>query len=635
MAAGIVIRLEGNYQLAADHQAAWQRRTAEAANLEHAVKSEWFAEAMPHAPAGTTQEALWACLSAFLSSALDRHGAQTLRLLAPDAVTDGAGDSGLTELLDRAIISCGANCDRPFVADAVRRFFSQATVARTAYLAQLLNATFTFFALTVDEVAARYLQAQPKPLSIFLDTNFIFGLLNLHVNPLEDVSEELIALIHDFHLPFKLYYHTETLCEIQRTIGPTHDFMRQHRYSQALSRAAVQSGRFSGIELRYHEINADTPISIDDFFAKFDHVPELLEALGCVVYRPHARELPSVEEKGPLIAEYDDFVKKARPERPKSYPALDHDIVVWWTIQKRRSRSVGTLLDVGALFLTADYLFYRFDWQKLRKRPALGTTVLPSQLLQFIRPFVSRTDELDRRLVEALSLPEFRAAGGDLNRVASRVLAVMATYADVAENTAAGILSNELLLGRLRDVADSPERLQEAVESELMRQNSEARTEVLRLRSELEEQRTAAAAALLEAETRAEGRLHDAIENEREERRQLEASYRDELAAEGQKQQGLEDRLAALERMQAAESQRRRRRTNIGLVAGATLIMAVTGVLFGWVSPFAPHPHRTVLLALSEAFWLVVLGGSLRRRWGLAGSLLIAIALAVTALIYY
>jgi hypothetical protein len=517
----------------------------------------------------------------------------------------------------------------------VRRFFSDTTPSRTAYLAQLLNATFTFFALTVDEIASQYLRSKLKPLSIFLDTNFIFGLLNLHVNPLEDVSAELISLIREHNLPFKLYYHTETLAEIRRTLDATHDFMRQFRYSQAVSRAAVSTGRVSGVELRYHEVNCKSPASVDDFFAKYSHVPELLKSLGCVVFRPNTRETPTVDQKGPLIAEYDDFVKKVRPGRPKAYPALDHDIVVWWTINVRRAAASGTMLDAGALFLTADYLFYRFDWQRLRKPGTLGAAVLPSQLLQFVRPFVPRGDELDKRLVEALSLPEFRAASGDLNRVASRVLGVMATYAELPEETAATILSDELLLRRLRPSADSPEKLQYAVENEITKQNAEARKQIAELQEELTQQQGRVQDILTDADKRVAARVEDAVSAARSERLAMESAHAQQLAQESAARHQLESRLAALEAREAVDRKRRQLHRRVAGLLLIALLAGLTTASFLRMPAFASHPHRSVLLGLSDSFWAVLGVALLTKRWVITGTLLTSIVLAVVTLIYY
>src|SRR5204862_7169545 len=110
----------------------------------------------------------------------------------------------------------------------------------------------------------------------------------------------------------------------------------------------------------------------------------LLASLGLTIYRESGAAAWSVTEKGQLIAQYDDFVKHERPARPKPYQALDHDIVLWLALSRLRTNK-RSVLDSGALFLTNDYLLYRFAWRHLRGHDEISGVVIPLQLLQILR----------------------------------------------------------------------------------------------------------------------------------------------------------------------------------------------------------------------------------------------------------
>src|SRR5215218_1072300 len=146
---------------------------------------------------------------------------------------------------------------------AVQQFFSVSTPRRTQYITQLLDGTFTFFALTVDKVTSAYLRGHMAPLNLFLDTNFIFDILGLHSNPLTDVSRELVEVIDKHNFPFTLYYHEATLSELQRTLKGLGAPLRGRTWRPALSRVAMRQPQLNDIERLYHEKNAESQLNVD------------------------------------------------------------------------------------------------------------------------------------------------------------------------------------------------------------------------------------------------------------------------------------------------------------------------------------------------------------------------------------
>jgi hypothetical protein len=636
---GTATRIDGHWSLIPAEQAKVDRQVDDARALEERVYKEWLSACPEVASSPDLGTVYRSALRRFTARVLERHGAQSASLLAPDRTESGAPTTTLQQELAAVVDSAPPNCDKQMLGDAVAAFFRTRSADRTEYLAQMLNSTFTCYALSVNDAAAAFLSSQLKPLKVFLDTNFIFGLINLHVNPVSDVSSELLTIIKDNKLPFQLYYHEETLKEIRRTIDSHHDRMRQFRYSPALSRAVVHSGRVGGIELKYHQLNAETPVSVDDFFAKFNHVDVILSSLGCKIYRPSKTATPTVDEKGPIIAEYDEFVKKSRPDRPRQYAALDHDIVVWLTLQRIRGNPKN-ILDSGALFLTADYSFFRFDWQILREHRKYGTAILPSQLLQLMRAFVS-DQKVDASLVSALSVPEFRASAPDFSFTVSHVIGVMATYADLDERTATQLLSSELLMSRIQHGEQSPEAIEAAIDSELLRENQELANqveEITRTSSDREREFSSEIDSLRQ-------RSDAALQIEREKSAadiaarsaELEQAIARARTAEATRDE-LEDRVSRLETRVEEGDERRKRSQTVATITGLALLLVIaTGVAFSAVHALSVHPRRALmepLVACLEcaALWMIV---STNHRWSRAFPLVLALATLVVGTIYY
>jgi len=291
-----------------------------------------------------------------------------------------------------------------------------------------------------------------------------------------------VDFIGSQRFPFRIYYHERTLDEIRRTLGHIGERLKGVRWTASLSRAALRVGTFSSIELKFHELNAMSHVDVDVFLERYErHLPELLERHGFKIYREPAGGA-SVEERGRLAAEYDDFIKKTRHQE-KPYATIDHDMSVWLSLQRLRKRG-RSVLESGAVFLTNDFLLYRFDRFVLTKKDGIQTVVMPGPLLQVLRPFGRSSEDFDRRFVATFGIPEFRTIHSDYASTSSRVLSYLATYADLPEETAVKILTNEVLIDRLRHVESTAPAFREAVESEMVKQNAALAGQLAAMREE-------------------------------------------------------------------------------------------------------------------------------------------------------
>jgi hypothetical protein len=514
-------------------QAEISQRVHDAHQLEELVRQEWLESFWKTHPGrdATADNELWACLQSYMARAFERHGAQTTLLLAPSAHLPADIDKTLRTYMREATSATCRTVSQQLAREAIRQFFVETTPARSRYIAQLLDGTFSFFAICVDEVTSAYLKTAIQPVSIFLDTNFVFGLLKLHDNPLNEVSEELVEAIREHQFPFKLYYHERTLREFQNAIYNIRERLLSYAWTQELSRAAIRTRSLSTIELRYHEANAHNPVDARAFLTKYQHVEELLKEKGFTVYREPQKGPAQIDqlekEQTLLIAKYNRFlVNRLGFDRAKAYRTIEHDMIVWQTVKYLRQRG-SSVLDIGALFLTADQNLYAFDWNEMRPEDGTGHVILPNQLLQLLRPFLVVTADFDKKFAATFAIPEFRTLASGYTSAAAKVLGYLTTLADVTEETASRILANEVLLGKLRDVAvDAPE-FKKAIDSEVIRDNEKLLRENEKLLESVTdtERRRAGTAAELDQKNR----LLDQHERLLREHEALVRAQRDEL----------------------------------------------------------------------------------------------------------
>lgn len=445
-----------------------EARVIEARQLEEDVKASWLAQvAGSHPELGA--EKLWGALRAYLAGAFRRHGIQAISLLDPEAEVAREHHASLGTILESVIHDPFQEAQRSAAREALSSFIStvRSDRKRGEYIAQLADGAFNYFSLTVAPEVSEKLRGKLNQLTLFLDTNFLFGILKLHANPQVDVSGELLEVIQKFKLPFRLRYHDATSREMSNTLYYFGGELGKRKWPQKISRAAIQSGALSGIELRYHQKNAEHNIEVDDFLSPYDHWEILLKDRGIDIYRVDSSD-QRLRARADLEADYREFLEKVGREKP--YEAIQHDMAVLETVRSMRSKAKNTL-DAGAILITCDYYLCRFDWESSRSDGQPSCGVLPSLLWQILRPFVSDSQEFDQAFAETFALPEFTLTRGGAERAASRMLSILASYQDVPEETAAKMLANDLLLASLR-TKRTDEEFAEAVESALAKENA-------------------------------------------------------------------------------------------------------------------------------------------------------------------
>ena len=445
-----------------------EMRITDAKRIEEEVKQTWLSQISGQYP-HLDSEKLWGALRVYLAQAFRRHGIQTIALLDSTAEVAKEQLGSLSSILHSVIKKEFSEDQHENAYAAVSSFIATVRLDknRAEYIAQLADGAFNYFSLTIAPEISAKLRTKLNPLTLFLDTNFLFGILNLHVNPQVDVSAELIETIHKFKLPFRLRYHDATSIEISNTIVHFGGELRKQKWPQQISRAAVQSGMFSGAELRYHEKNADESIDVDDFLAPHRHWEILFKDKEINIHRVDSSQ-ERLRSRATLEADYKEFLKKHNREKP--YEAIQHDMAVLETVRSMRSNARSTL-DAGAILVTCDYYLCRFDWESSREEGNASCVVLPSLLWQILRPFVSESPEFDEAFAETFALPEFALlTRGGAEKAASRMLSILAGYKSIPEETATSMLANELLLNELQS-KKTEEEFVKTIESALAKTN--------------------------------------------------------------------------------------------------------------------------------------------------------------------
>ena len=478
-----------NYRLEAATMESLKQSIGNAQSLEDRVKTAWYSQLEVSHPDLPVNDA-WKVLRAYLQRTFRRHGIQAAALLDPTVDTPTEHEASLTAILHQTI-------DEHRFSDKKVRLSAEAAVSefmaalgtdpdRIKYIAQLADAAFNFYTLEVSADLSECLRHKLCELTLFLDTNFLFGILDLHYNTQVQVSHDLLRAITEHNLPFKLRFHEETQKEMASTISHYGDILRSRVWTPSLSRAASTSRNLPGIEQKYHERNAAGLIDVDEFVRTYEHFDSLLAEKNIKIFRPHAHRADSQND---IFHEYKAFLaRNGRGDKP--YETVMHDAKVLEETRNLRTNAASSL-EAGALLISCDYFLYRFDWEASRKSGQRACVLLPNIFWQILRPFVPADQDFEKAFAETFALPEFSAIGSGGSRACSKMLQILATYKEVPEQTAMKMLANDLLLDRLRSEHDDA-KFEEQVQQAFVEENRNLLEEKAALEKEIKRQKSRA-----------------------------------------------------------------------------------------------------------------------------------------------
>ncbi len=499
-----ILRDGTNYHLSPSTREDIRRRIEQTRLLEEHVRENWLAETAQRFPDIDPGQA-WSALTAYLAQAFRRHGIQATALLDASVDVNGQATEALSQVLSSIVASHFEPKQREMAQTSIASFLAVGhhSRERALYITQLADGAFNFSVLAVDPEVANQLRQKLSPLTVFLDTNFLFGLLKLHASPHIDVSTELIQTKAKHGLPFDFCYHRITEREMRYTIEANGERLREHRWRSSISRAAAQARYLSGIEQQFHQARLEYGVDVDTFLKPFEHFDVLFANQEIRIYEDLNSRL---DERATLYHEYEAFLQRMGIE--KGYHPIAHDMTVLDTVRQLRNNARSSL-EAGALFITCDYRLYRFDWENSREHQVRPSVVLPNIFWQVLRPFVPNDTDFDKAFADTFALPEFRSLGSGTAKAASKLVAILNTYKDIPEETAASMLANDLLLDGLRKLNDERE-MQEYVETEIAKEN------------ELLVEKNAALARQSQLARREATRMAVDLQHEREERNRLE-----------------------------------------------------------------------------------------------------------------
>ena len=340
---------------------------------------------------------------------------------------------------------------------AVRLFLHPCNQPAREFVVRSLNAYFCLEAtnLSKDVIGAltRATKTQPT-FELFVDTNFLLDLIGIRDHEFSPIKAllDLIAQLKQ-HVHVRLKVLPITIDETKRVVSAAKERFAATRLNKALAIAAQRLG-LDPIAKKFLTANERATTSAETYFAPY--LNDLLEIIRCNGAEFHNTNMDAFRTDQHVIddlLEQLDYEKKHYAQRPKGYEQLEHDLIAWHFVQRRRPNRIESPLEARAWILTLDNRLIAFDAHKTKRHAStIPVCMHPATLIQLLQFWTPRTAALEEAICGSLGLPFFQDFDGEGERITDRILETLSRFEDASalpHEAATRILMNDALRQKL------------------------------------------------------------------------------------------------------------------------------------------------------------------------------------------
>ena len=560
-------------------------------------------------------------LQLFTSRMLMKHGVECVALMYPEEPKAKT----LLEAASNNIFNDLPQID-PMIDDVCKieipLFFKNHNRDRKAYISSLFNSSFFWHLIQVDESCSQLLKEVTRGQRLYLDNNILFSIVGLD-------GEEVLRSIHTMlrmadSLGYELWVTTKTIDEFHKSMNTRmKEIKSKSSLPKDLARIAVDHlGKESFITIYWSEF-VENGTSIEEFIAEKSLIDGVLEGLNIQTTNKFRKDIEVSEE----LLNAESILTRACGDNFGS-EIVEHDAFHQVFINKIRKGPKHSFSDATAWFLTHDTKLPVFDREARKGRPQLPFCIMTDQWVQINRPLLSRTqnhEEYEESFHQLVTQPFLRTMLPTvaMEKSYNEVLGRMARYKNMIPELALAIVTDTHFMQGIQN--DTEQEIDEKVDSKLVdiakqlkEQNRDLKVEVDTKTKQVEnlEQKT----TTLESSIQKSSRRQDAQE---ESIKALDEKLKLEQAANAETSEALEQTKQQARDLEQSLSDEKERRTvlvnKIILWGIFTLLLgSCSFLLWDWISwgSWAKHPRLLYLkIGVQVMLPFIFLTIPLREHW--------------------
>ena len=387
------------------------------------------------------------------------------------------------------------------------------------FVLKLLNEYFFIEATNLDEATIQGIYDNSNTqanLKVFVDTNFLLTLLDLHDNPSNEATSALLDLLKEVKdkVNVKFYILPNTIQEFQNLILKFKDYIKRIRPTLAYAAAVEESTDFSGIIKRYFEKCNEKKVVLDpdeyfepylnNFSVYYRKKGLELQNDNISKYTSDQRVIDDVLDQTEFrfnkLQKSDKLKGLSDPEinfiKDRIYDRFNHDCQIWHIVKDKRPQYVDSPKDIISWILTLDFSFLAYDKFKQTMDPThkISLCLHPNELISMMQFWVPRTEKFEKAILGSLRLPFlFKEIDSESERISIEILRTLSQYDDhdaYSKELVTEILTNRALRQKIKP-SNSVEKNAELIKEEVFRKLDEANKKLIAEKSksnELEQQ---------------------------------------------------------------------------------------------------------------------------------------------------
>lgn len=348
------------------------------------------------------------------------------------------------------------------------------------YLTRSIEKAIGYISEVISEESLAQISKSLSELTLYLDTNVIYRLLNLQGQSRYDSIRETLnfCLKHGV----KLRVSAQTKKELTARLKFDSKVLLQHPTQTNLAHVGYNYRSADNYVSTYWRQARKTHISVEDYIAYYQNFDILLEADGIVIENVEIGEEAFLEH----VKETYEQLSLRDVNYEKSDHGLWHDAYNMAYVQKLQKIDAKTAVDTGCLFLTTDQALTAFQQEAHMLKDSGPIAIVPSQLLQlfgFSTPDAGYEETFIKFFAASSLGRSFKYNNSDIQEIVSRI----SHYQGVSPEIAERVLSRELINSRYfaaKSDEEKEEIIYNSISEELLHELKLTKEQVASLESE-------------------------------------------------------------------------------------------------------------------------------------------------------
>lgn len=364
-------------------------------------------------------ETIWKVFNEYLIDCFLVFGKKAINIFLPYTSDSLADDDAI---LDTAYQKLGSQKLIIYFKKLIFEYPERLTDVELTYLTHLAFSAERFYSLGVpQEDYEKIKNIQIKDLTVFVDTNILYTVLDFHITPERSAVFELVRIAKENQVDLRLVYLPKTFSELQKARKGLEESISRENFTTSQINALLKSKKLDSFARQFYEnklANSELPYPSD----KIAYATALLKEKEILLYN---NTIPNLEDEASLfekIQEYRAFEQafnRMYDEQGieinlhKDFERIQHDVFLREVVRDLKGKQINQD-EFKFICLTLDRNFLTFDRYSQRNefgksyQVAYPNCISPALFLKRIRPFIPLvTTDYKKAFLTSLTAPSF------------------------------------------------------------------------------------------------------------------------------------------------------------------------------------------------------------------------------------